>query len=86
MKPNRHSSPVPTSVPDEDPISDTISDKDDSIPDDDPIQTDSSGAQWWWPENQLGLEQDRVGRQSDNQGVALEKKGKIEHHEAIAKY
>jgi hypothetical protein len=51
---------------------------------------ESSFAEWWAPENQLGLEPDHpfnFGR--DNQvieEVALEKKGKIKYHEGAAKY
>jgi hypothetical protein len=59
------------------------------IPDQDAdssTESDSSGAEWWWPQNQLGLEADRFGFQRDEQVVALDKKGEFKHHEVIAIY
>jgi hypothetical protein len=97
MTPN--SSPIPSSIPNEDngiPDEDisTISDNPDediSISDnpDEDISTisDSSSVQWWWPENQQGLEQeDRIGLHSDDQAVTLDKKGEIKLYDAIARY
>lgn len=56
-----------------------------SIPDednDDRMESCSLG-----PQNQLGLEQeDQSGLRSDDNTVALDKKGEIKHHEVIAKY
>ena len=53
---SRESSPIPASIPDKD-----------SIPDED----DSSGSQWWYPQNQLGLE----SQYQQDDKVALDKKG-----------
>jgi len=46
-----------------------------------------SDSSWWGPENQLGLEPGELfGSRLDDQEVALDEKGEIKHHEAIAKY
>lgn len=62
-----NSSPIPTSVPDEE------------------TKSESSNTQWWWPENQLGLDAE-FNLQYDDQVEALDEKGEIKYHEAIAKY
>jgi hypothetical protein len=82
MSRNRYSSPI------------TISDDTDSIfPNeltdgivhcedaDSSTESDSSGVDWWAPENQLGLEPE----QQNDPLVALDE-GEIKHHEAMAKY
>lgn len=71
---NRHSSPIIPFISDEDMQSST--------------ESDSS---WWGPENQLGLEPglepgELFGSRRDDEEVALEKRGEIKYHEAIAKY
>jgi len=43
---NRHSSPIPSSIPNED------------VDEDSSTESDPSGAEWSGPENQLGLELD----------------------------
>ena len=71
MTPNESPSPIPAS------ISDKGRDRS--------SKSDSSSTQWWWPENQLGLEQEhRFGPQ----GVALDEKGEIinKHYDEIMKY
>jgi hypothetical protein len=73
MARNRHSSPIPSSIPDEDVNGGA--------------ETDPSGAEWSGPENQLGLEPDDLFgfRRDDDQAVGLEKKGEI-NYETIVKY
>ena len=67
MTQKKNSSPIPSSIPDED------------INNDSSTELDPSGAEWSGPENQLGLE-------PDDQAVALDKEGKIKHHETIVIY
>ena len=64
------------------------------------MESDISGAEWSGPQNQLGLDpeypsrfqqdvlqpEDQFGLRRDNEAVALDKKGEINHHEVIAKY
>jgi hypothetical protein len=47
-------------------------------------QSASSGDEWRWPENQLGLE--LVDQFRNYRVVALDEKGEIKHHEAFTKH
>lgn len=75
---NRHSSPI------------IVSDEIESVTESD----SASGAEWWAPENQLGLEPEYafgIGWDDEvndevNDGVALDEKGEINHHQATAQY
>lgn len=76
MTQNGYSSPITVIVPDNDTYSLTESDDTCSL-----TESDSSG---WGPENQLGLEPGvQFGFQRNRREVALDKKGKITHHEEI---
>jgi hypothetical protein len=80
---NRYSSPIPSSIHDEDVEEDNRSELDPSCnewsEEDVDKESDPSGAEWSGPENQLGL-------QSDDQPVRLHERGEIKLHETIAIY
>jgi hypothetical protein len=80
---NRFSSPI-TIISDEDIFADEDVDANSST------ESDSSSEKWGWPENQLGLElEDQSYFRRDDQDdevVALDENGEIEHHEAIPEY
>jgi hypothetical protein len=53
--------------------------------DDDMESSTESESSWGWLQNQLGLELgEQFGSQQDDEGVALDKKGEMNHHEGIA--
>jgi hypothetical protein len=71
----KNSSPIPSSIPDED--EDIYSG----------TESDPSGAEWSGPENQLGLEPDDLfGFRRADQVVGLDEKGEINYHETILNY
>jgi len=73
-----YSSPIPSSIPNED------------VDEDSSAESDPSGAEWSGPENQLGLElewlgpENQLGLEPDDQVVGLDKRGDIRHHETTA--
>jgi hypothetical protein len=68
MTQNKYSSPIPSSIPDED------------VDNDSGTESNPFDADWLGPENQLGLEPD----DDDDEAVGLDKKGKmIKHHKTM---
>ena len=89
---DRYSSVISSSTGISSPTSQTANILDDNV-EHITVSSDSSGVQWWVPENQLGLDpppeirlQSEDDFQHNDQVVALDEIGEVKHHVAIAKY